>query len=597
MSAAPSNQPAPAGREVRLFRFGTFEVDLEQRELRNRGVRVPLQQKPFCVLELLLRKSGTLVTRQELAQYLWPNLHVSFDRGLNTAINVLRRALGESHKDSAYIETRAGLGYRFIAPVQAIYAGATSGYAHQAIESVAVLPFESEQAIPELGLLAGEITDSVTAQLSKIRELRIISQTTKFHFSGNFQEFDSTAAKSNAQAVLTGRVLQRGDSLLISAALVETRSDRRLWGADYETERSGILAAGRNLCLGVADALGVRAEVLEIFQNDQDSFEAHEHYAKGRYFYKRMTEEDLRKSIAFFEAALAHNPQYAPAFTGLADTYTLLALLGVLKPATARARAMDLVLTAIEIQPDLAEAHASLAGIKKLFDWDWSGAEAEYLRAVELNPNYADAHRWYSALLCSLGRIEDANREMRAAQRLDPVSLAISSDCAWNHFMARDFQCAVEQAWKTLVMDAKYAPAQHTLGMAYEHLGMDQEAITELQNARICSGEHPVTIASLAHAYGALGMRDRALQTVNELHEILQRRYVPPYCMSIAYAGLDDHDAAFAWLDKAVEERDVWLLWLRQDPRFDPLRATNRFSRLIRNLRLSADAATHQTGG
>lgn len=597
MSAAPSNQPAPAGREVRLFLFGTFEVDVEQRELRNRGVRVPLQQKPFCVLELLLRKSGTLVTRQELAQYLWPNLHVSFDRGLNTAINVLRRALGESHKDSAYIETRAGLGYRFIAPVQAIYASATSSHTHQAIESVAVLPFESEQGNPELALLAGEITDSVTAQLSKIRELRVISQTSKFHFSGNFQESDSAATKLNAQAVLTGRVSQRGNSLLISAALVETRSDRRLWGADYETGRPGILAVGRNICLGVADALGVRAEVLEIFQNDQDSFEAHEHYAKGRYFYKRMAEEDLRKSIAFFEAALAHDPQYAPAFTGLADTYTLLALLGVLKPATARARAMDLVMTAIDIQPDLAEAHASLAGIKKLFDWDWSGAEAGYLRAIELNPNYADAHRWYSALLCSLGRIEEAKKEMRAAQRLDPVSLAISSDCAWNHFMARDFQGAVEQAWKTLVMDAKYAPAQHTLGMAYEHLGMDQEAITELQNARICSGEHPVTIASLAHAYGALGMRDMALRTIKELDEILQRRYVPPYCMSIAYAGLEDHDTALAWLDKAVEERDVWLLWLRQDPRFDPLRATNRFGRLIRNLQLSGDAASHQAGG
>src|SRR5579875_3171756 len=266
----------------RKFRFGSFEVDLQERELYNRGIRVGLQHKPFRILELLLRKRGALVTRDELAQYLWPNLHVSFDRGLNTAVNVLRRALGDSPTNCRYIETRSGLGYRFIAHV----------------EEIDPAPDSRQSAAAN----AAPAVESVPPPVSP--------------------------------------------------------------------------------------------------HTSTSSTQAHQDYLKGRYLYAKMSEEDLRKSVAHFESALQQDPGHALAYTGLANTYTLFALLGMLPAAAARDRISEYTAAALQIDPKLAEAHASLANLKKLFHWDWAGAERAYLAALESDPNCADARHSYAAFLC-----------------------------------------------------------------------------------------------------------------------------------------------------------------------------------------------------
>jgi DNA-binding winged helix-turn-helix (wHTH) protein len=464
----------PERLQAYKFRFGTFEVDLQQRELYNRGIRIGLQQKPFRILELLLRKRGSLVTRDELAQYLWPNLHVSFDRGLNTAINVLRRALGDSPSNCRYIETRSGLGYRFIAHVEDIGQPPPAERRHGASDSI---------------------------------------------------------------------VLQR----------IETAAER----------------VSR--------------------QSHTASPEAYQDYLKGLYFFSKMSEEDLRKSIAHFESALKQDPHSALAYTGLANTYSVFALLGVLPAAAARNRVREFITSALQIDPELAEAHASLASSKKLFDWDWAGAEQDYLAALGLNPNYANGRRGYAALLCSMGRMEEAVNETRRAQELDPLSMLISAEAAWTLYMCRDFQGAMEQSWKTLALEPRYAPAQHTLGLACEQLGMHEEAITELENARTCSGRHPATIAALSHAHASSGNREEALRNLCELEEASRRRQVSPYWMSIVHAGLAANDLAFKWLEKAFEERDVWLVWMKVDPRFDPIRSDARFSRALQRLGLRPD--------
>ena len=448
------------------FRFGTFEVDLQERELYNRGIRIGLQQKPFRILELLLRKRGALVTREELAQHLWPNLHVSFDRGLNTAVNVLRRALGDSPTNCRYIETRSGLGYRFIAHVEEI-------------------------------------------------------------------------------------------------------------GQDRPAER-------RN---GSMDSIAV----LPLGQNHTANWEAYQDYLKGRYFYSKMSEEDLRKSIAHFESALKQDPKYAPAYAGLANADSMLALWGVLPAAAARTRIRELTGAALQLDPKLAEAHAAFAGLKKLFDWDWSGAEREYLAALELNPNCADGRHCYAALLCALGRMEEAVDQMRRAQALDPLSMLISTEAAWTLYMCRDFQGAVEQSWKTLALEPRCAPAQHTLGLACEQLGMHEEAVTEFENACTCSGHHPATMAALAHAHASSGNREEALRNLRELEEISRRRRVSPYWMGIVYAGLGATDLAFEWIEKAIDERDVWTLWMKVEPRFDSIRIDPRFGRALLRLGLHSD--------
>jgi Tfp pilus assembly protein PilF len=307
---------------------------------------------------------------------------------------------------------------------------------------------------------------------------------------------------------------------------------------------------------------------------------------KGRYFYGKMSEDALRKSVAYFKSALEADPHFALAYAGLADTYTLFAFLDLMPAAEAMPQARDLAETALQIDPQLAEAHASLAGIKKLFEWDWAASEAEYRRALQLNPNLASAHHWYADHLSALGRFEEAISEIRRAHELDPLSLVINNEVAWNLYMARDFESALQEAWRTLALEPRFAPAQHTLGLANEQLGNLEEAIVEFQNSCVCSGNHPGALAALAHAHAVSGATGEALTILHDLNEISKRRHVSPYWLSLVYTALGDHGAAFDLLNRAIEERDVWMVWLNVEPRFDPLRTDGRFKDLLRTLGL-----------
>ncbi len=444
------------GSGSRKVRFGTFEVDLEIRELRDRGMRVKLQRKPFQILEMLLKNPGSLVTREELMKQLWPNLHVNFDGGLNTAINSLRQVLGDSPRDCRFIETRPGLGYRFLAAVE-------------------------------------EVTES-----------------------------------SNSANEARGHVPSRSSS-----------------------------------------------------------FEARQDYLRGKYFYARMTEDDLLKSIAHFESAIAEDGEFALAYAGLADAYCACAVLGIAPPTDAHRRALELVTIALALDDELPEGRVCLGCIKKLFDRDWAGAEAEYLRALHSDPNQAEGRESYAGLLAARGKTEAALKEIRRAQESDPLSLAINSERAWILYMARDFQSAAEQAWKTLVLEPKFSGAQHTLGLAYEQSGLIEEAITELQNARICSGNNPATIAALGHAYAAAGKGEEAWQALQTLEEMSQQRYVSPYWKGVVYSGLGSHELAVQCLEEGYSQKDVWLLWVKVEPRFDPIRGKARFATLVNRLGLN----------
>jgi DNA-binding winged helix-turn-helix (wHTH) protein/Flp pilus assembly protein TadD len=439
--------------EIRL-RFGVFDLDMQNRELRRRGLRVKLQQKPFQILHLLLSRAGTFVTRGQLAQHLWPDLHVNFDRSLNTAVNSLRRALGDSPENPRFIETRAGLGYRFIAPVEPI----------------------------------GE-------------------------------RFPASAQTANIEKVYAGNL------------------------------------------------------------------DAYHDYLKGRYFQNKMTEEDLRKSVAYFEAALGAEPDCALAYAGLADTYGLLAHLGILPAKEAHERASEFTSAALRIDDKLAEAHTALAGVKKLYEWDWTGAEAAYREALALKPNDAQGHRKYAALLSALERHPEAIQAIRRAQQLDPLALAINAEAAWELYMARDFQGAVDQAWRTLAMEPRFAPAQLALGLAYQQMGMLEEAIVEFQNARVCSANHPAATAALAHAYAITGRRPEAEELLHELEKLSGNRRTSAYWVGLVHAGLGDDRSAIHWLKQACEDRDVWIEWLGAEPRFDQFRSEGRLDSLLRSIR------------
>ncbi len=440
------NVPGFSPSSGRKLRFGVFELDLTNRELRNRGLRVKLQRKPFQVLELLLENPGALVTRSQLARHLWPNLHVNFEHGLNTAVNCLRQVLHDSSRTSHFIETLPGLGYRFIGHVEAM------------------------------------------------------------------------------------------DETNVARAPNAPRS------------------------------------------------EAYQDYLKGRYIFGKLTEEDLRKSVAHFQAAIVQDPGCSVAYTGLADAYILFALLGMLEPAEAARRVRECLGTALELDGRLAEAHTSLATAKTIFDRDWSGAEREYLRAIAFDPNYAEARRSYANFLAAMARPQEAIEQIRRAQELDPLSLLINTSFAWSLYVSRDYAGAVNQSWKTLTLEPRFAAAQHILGLAYEQLDMHEEAIVEFRNARVCSGEHPMMIAGTGHAYANAGNHAEASHALRELDQISTRRYVPPYWQSLIYVALGAADLAIESLQSAFERRDVWLLWLKVDPRLDPLRRDRRFDNLLRDV-------------
>ncbi len=318
------------------------------------------------------------------------------------------------------------------------------------------------------------------------------------------------------------------------------------------------------------------------------SHEAYHDYVRGRFYRNKASEESLEKAIRYFERAIDKDPSYALAFTGLSDAYALMAFFNLVAPHEVLPKAKQAALKALEIDDELAEAHASLAGIMKVYDRDWRGAEREYRRALELNPDCAEAHRSYADFLSAVGRHQDAVRENRKAQELDPTSCATSMEGAWNLYMAREYKAAQQQALKTLEMEPNFAPAHFALALAYERMGKPKEAIAAFERTRSISGSNPATIAGLGHVLGGAGEKSEPRNLLKELHAISKRRYVSPYCFALLHAGLGEKDQAFEWLEEAVVMHDVWLVWLKTEPRFDNLRSDFRFQVLLGRIGLSA---------
>ncbi len=580
MSTPPSSSLAPAAHR---FRFGAFDLDLREGELRKHGIRIKLQQKPLQILGMLLRTPGTFVTRAQLAECLWPGLHVRFEGSLNTAVNSLRQALGDSPRNPRYIETRAGRGYRFIAEVAAVGENASAPAERSAGDSIAVLPFENAGDRAMETICEG-IAESVIANLSALDGLRVIARSLVSRFQGQDIEPRFVGQSLNVRAVITGRIVHREAKCVVSVEFVDVASGYRLWGKEYHCDADDVLPIGREIAKEVAKSL--KLPVAGRRENHFESkyaadFGAYQDYLKGRSFCNRMTEEDVRKSVAYFEAALRQSPRYAPAYAGLADTYNLFANFGIVPSKEAHALAKEFTAKAMEIDPDLAEVYTSLAGVKLLYDWDWDAARTQFLAALDLNPNYAAAHQRYADLLAATGKAGEAAEQMRHAQQLEPLAPVLDMQIAWTSYVARDFKRAEEESWKALAMEPRFAAAQLTLGLAYEQMSLHEEALVELENARVCSDNHPSAVAALGHAFASAGKTDEAARMLRQLEEISQRRYVSGYWRAILHCGLRNEERALDSLECAFQERDVRMIWLKVEPRLDPLRGMSRFVRLL----------------
>jgi len=579
----------------RIVRFGAFEVDFDARELRKRGLRLRVQRKPFQILELLLARRGELVTRQEIAERLWPGLYVNFDHSLNTAVNTLRQVLSDSPRTPRFIETRPGLGYIFVAPIEPVGTQSSVPSQTERIESLAVLPFENTAHDPATDYLGDGIADNVISSLSTLPGLRIVARTTAFRYRDPSADPAEIGRQLGVRALLMGKVTQRGDSLSVSSELIDSQTGWRLWGEQFERPAADAMTIERSIATRISTALRMHLDGQQrgrIAKQHTGNSEAYQNFLKGRFFYNKMTPDALQTSIAHFESAIAADPDYALAYAGLADVHSLFAFLNVLPSDQALVRARDLATTALRLDDELAEAHASLAGVKKLYDWDWEGAEREYLRALELNPNYAAGRQSYAAHLSAQGRSEEALREIRLAQQLDPLSLVINMEFAWHLYMARDFEASREQSLKTLELEPHFPAALHTLGIACEQLGEHDAAITHFRNACAFSGNHPAARAALAHAYAGSGRLDESRRVLQDLENTQSERGLSPYWLSVVYCELGEGDAAIAKLQQGLERRDVWMVWLAVEPRLDRLRPDPRFAELLRRIRLHNRAFT-----
>ena len=627
------------------FRFGVFEADVRNGELRKQGKRLRLQEQPFQLLVMLLERPGEVVTREEVRLRLWPQTIVDFDHGLNKAISKIRDALGDSAENPRFIETVARRGYRFLADVAVTRAGqpeallddlaATASAADpradklrtspnrpplvarwkligavlaialavcfgwvlyssrnlsRPIRALAVLPLDNFSGDTSQDYFADGMTEELITDLGQISALRVISRTSVMPYKGAKKPLAQIARDLNVQAVVEGSVFRSGDRVRISVQLIRVPADEHLWAQSYEGELRDALALQNQVAQAIADQIRVtvsRQERAALKKSKPVNPVAYDSYLKGRYYSNMRTAAGLTQAIELFKRSIAADPSDAEAYSGLADSYSLSGSweYGLLAPAQAFPQAKAAADEALALDDSLADAHTSLALVLDLYYWDWDAAEKQYKLAISLNPGYATAHHWYAWHLFVTGRNTEALYEMRRAENLDPLSLIIRADLAGALCISRLFDDAVQQSERTLALDPTFGNGHFELGEALVQKQQYQTAIAEFQKAIELSGHLAAFDANLANAYAVSGRRAEATAIARDLEARSQLNPSADANVALIYVGLGDWDQAMLWLNKAYDARFYPTILLR--PTFDALRSNAQFQDLRRRMGLA----------
>jgi TolB-like protein/Tfp pilus assembly protein PilF len=457
------------------------------------------------------------------------------------------------------------------------------------IDSIAVLPFVNASNDPDADYLSDGITESLINSLSQLPHIKVIARSSVFRYKGKETDPQTAAKELNVQALMSGRVAQRGDSLAISVELIDARDNTHLWGQQFTRKTSDIFALQEEIARQVSENLRVklsRADEERVTKRYTVDEEAYKLYLLGRSYWNRRTGESLKKAIEYFNQAIAKDPSYALAYAGLADTYTALPAYGVGQPKETNRKAKAAALRALELDNTLADPHAALATILAFSDWNWSAAEDEFKRAIALNSNYATAHQWYAEFLLNVGRMEEGIAESKRAQELDPLSLIISKELGTNLFFAKQYDAAMVQLQKTLAMDANFVPACIDLGFVYERKGMYEQAIPMFQKAISLEGDNTFALSGLGYTYARWGRKKEALAALERMMKFTKQKYVSANEVATIYVGLDEVDKAFVWLERGYAEHDDFLAFLKVHPPFDSIRSDPRFVDLMRRVGL-----------
>jgi TolB-like protein len=457
------------------------------------------------------------------------------------------------------------------------------------VDSLAVLPFENASGDPEHEYLSDGITGSLINILATIPKLRVIAQSTVFRYKRREIDPQAIGRELNVRAVLTGRIMQRGGSLRIGTELVDVTTGSLLCGAQYDRKPGDIFVVQDEISNEISEKLRLqlsRAEKKKLTKRHTKNDEAYRLYLKGRHYWNRWTEEGFYKAIEYFQQAVEIDPRYALAYTGLADSYVLLGWNSYLPPAQAFPNGKAAAQTALQIDPDLAEAHTSLAALLWLHDWQWEQAQREFKRSLELGPTYATGNHWYAEYVMTMGRHEDVMARMKNGQELDPLSLIINVAVGWALYFARRYDEAIEQLRRTVELDPNYPVTYWILGLVLRKTGRYELAIIEGEKGVKLSGGSPMMRAALAHTLGAARRSLEAGQILDDLTILANQKYVAPYFFAGIHVGLGENDRALEYLEKAYEEHSNWLIYLHIDPSMDELRDDPRFQDLLRRVGL-----------
>jgi TolB-like protein/Tfp pilus assembly protein PilF len=578
-----------------IYEFGPFSFHTADRLLLREGHFVPLKPKILDLLLVLVENRGHIVEKDALMKQVWPDSFVE-ENNLAVGISALRKVLGEGSDGQAYIENIPRRGYRFVAPVAIVAQPSEqlttpTNLNHQDLPrtSIAVLPFKHMGSREDEEYLGLGITDALITRLSNVRQV-IVRPTSAVRKYQDVLDPIAVGQELRVESVLDGSIQRSGQRIRVTVQLISISNGAALWAAKFDEQFTDIFEVEDSISEQMTKALTLKLtgeEKQQLVKHHTEDSEAYQAYLRGRYFWNKRTPDDFKRAIECFQQAITIDPNYAIAYSGLADCYIHVSVYSVLSPKEYLPKAEATALKAIQLDDTLAEAHASLA-FHKTQIWDWSGADKEYKRALELNSNYAATHQWYSIYLRVVGRFDEAIAEMKIALELDPLSLSFNAGLGFCFYAARLYNQAIEHLLAALELDSNFGATHFFLGLAYTQKKMYDEAIVSYQKARTLLADLPEALAYIGHAYAMSGNRDEAQKVLDELLEILPQRYVEPYFIASIYTALDEKDQAFAWLEKGFEDHIASMANLKVDPMLDNLRDDPRFESLLQRMGLAA---------
>ena len=574
------------------YEFGCFRLDAGEYVLLRDGRAIPMSPKVFETLLVLVENSGHVVEKDELYKRVWQDAFVE-ETNLTKNISILRKILGDGDEERSFIETVPKRGYRFVIPVRKAgseHIGSKS--AASSDNKIAVLPFANFSADQENDFFCDGLAEELLNALAKIKGLKVAARTSSFSFREKQVDVGEIGAALGVNTVLEGSVRKSGNRLRITVQLINAGDGFHIWSGQYDRELSDIFGVQEEITLAIVDSLKLKLlgdQRAEVLRRCTENTQAYSLYLHGRFLWNNRTAEDVTRAIRYFEDAIALDPNYALAYTGIADCYNASGFsydLG-LPAAEVILRAKTAAAKALEIDDTLAEAQTSVAYAKLLFDWDFGQAEALFRRAIELNPNYVNARHWYTHLLMALSRFDEALAEGERALDLDPLSAVMNTHLGWHFMCTREDDLAIAQFHRTLTLDPKFVAAQWYLALAFEQARRYSEAETAFREALQSTNQDLIIRADAAHFYAVSGQCERALSELAELEKLSQTRYVSSFGLALICVGLGDDDRAFEHFDKAAHEHSEMLIYLNVDSRFDRIRSDPRFKMLISKVGLS----------